>query len=96
MDISVGDDFIIDNYTLDTNAQNITTTRAFKSVVFQTRNASTWLFRRLGTDSKFVTVAPGDKVRLDCHRIPGSGATTVICDARLSAGSDILEALFTI
>jgi len=96
MFVSSGNDFLILNFNLTTSALNITTTRAFKSAYIQARGDSNVLIRRVGSDSAYTTLKAGSGFRIDCERIPDSGSTTTICDARTETGTEVLEVILTI
>ena len=96
MIIDAGDDFIILNFSLTTSAQNITTTRPIRGAYLQGRGESDIVIRRVGTDSTTFLLKGGNGLRLNLNRIPDSGTTYTICDARPKAGTETLEVLLTL
>ena len=96
MTIDAGHDFFILNFTLNGSAQDITTTRAFKRAYLQAKGDNDVIIRREGTDSAFLTLKAGSGMVITAYRIPNSGVTITICDARTNGNPEILEVVLTI
>lgn len=92
MDITVGDDFIVLNFTISGSGTNITTTRPFRSAYVQLKEDADFTLRRESSGDPF-TVKAGSGVVIATKRIPDSGATTTICHA---TGSGTLEVILTL
>ena len=93
--METGDDFIILNFSLTTTYSSITTTKGFRSALLRGRGGINVVIRRSSSDTPELQLE-GQSLKITTNRIPDSGATITICQAKAETGTGTLEVVLTI